>query len=155
MPESANFHFLREYDPIFLQLACAAESAFVSDPNTTLIKLRQLAEALAQDLAARAGIVFDEQTTQSDLLWKLGREINLDPTVRNLFHTLRIEGNKATHQFRTQHKEALGAGWAQDRARPGIVVPPVIQPKQNGFQSRAIRPTHGPQREAQKPSGRD
>ncbi len=107
MPESANFHFLREYDPIFLQLACAAESAFVSDPNTTLIKLRQLAEALAQDLAARAGIVFDEQTTQSDLLWKLGREINLDPTVRNLFHTLRIEGNKATHQFRTQHKEAL------------------------------------------------
>lgn len=107
MPDSSNFGFLLEHDPVFLQLATAAEQAFVSDPNTTLIKLRQLAEALAQDLAARAGVVFDEKTTQADLLWKLNREIQLDPTVRDLFHTLRIEGNKATHQFQTQHREAM------------------------------------------------
>jgi hypothetical protein len=107
MPESANFNFLRAYAPIFLQLASAAERAFSSDPNTTLIKLRQLGEALAQDLAVRSGIRFDETTTQADLLWKLNREIRLDPTIRDLFHTLRIEGNKATHQFQTQHKEAM------------------------------------------------
>lgn len=107
MPESANFNFLNDYDPIFLQLASAAERAFSSDPNTTLIKLRQLGEALAQDLAARSGLLFDENTSQADLLWKLNREIRLDPTIRDIFHTLRIEGNKATHQFQTQHKEAM------------------------------------------------
>lgn len=103
----SNFEFLKEHDPVFFQLASAAESAFARDPNTTLIKLRQLGEALAQDMAARCGIEFDEKTTQADLLYKLNREIRLDETIRNLFHTLRIEGNKATHQFRTQHKDAL------------------------------------------------
>ncbi|HEX23070.1 MAG TPA: DUF4145 domain-containing protein, partial [Chromatiales bacterium] len=115
MPDSVNFHFLHEHDPVFLPLAAAAERAFASDPNTTLIKLRQLGEALAQDLAARSGIAFDETTTQADLLWKLHREIHLDPTIREIFHTLRIEGNRAAHQFSTQHKEAM-AGLKMARA---------------------------------------
>ena len=107
MAASNNFSFLQEHDPVFLQLASAAEQVFASDPNTTLIKLRQLGEALAQDLASRAGIEFDAKTTQSDLLYKLSRDIQLDQGIRSLFHTLRIEGNKATHQFRTQHREAM------------------------------------------------
>ena len=69
--------------------------------------MRQLGEALAQDLAARAGIELVATISQSDLLYRLSREIQLDGNIRNLFHTLRIEGNKATHQFRTQHREAL------------------------------------------------
>ena len=107
MAESSNFAFLREHDPVFFQLASTAERVFASDPNTTLIKLRQLGEALAQDLAVRAGIEFDATLSQADLLFRLGREIQLDGNIRNLFHTLRIEGNKATHEFRTQHREAL------------------------------------------------
>ncbi len=107
MAESSNFAFLKEHDPVFFQLASAAERVFASDPNTTLIKLRQLGEALAQDLAVRAGIELDATLSQADLLYRLGREIQLDGNIRNLFHTLRIEGNKATHQFRTQHREAL------------------------------------------------
>ncbi len=103
----SNFSFLSEHDPLFVELAAAAERAFSSDPNTTLIKLRQLGEAIAQHLAASIGIEFDSQTAQSDLLYKINRELHLDPIVRNLFHTLRIEGNKATHEFRTQHKEAM------------------------------------------------
>ncbi|MCQ8104208.1 type I restriction-modification system endonuclease [Methylomonas sp. SURF-2] len=107
MAEMSNFEFLKEHDPLFLQLASAAERVFASDPNTTLIKLRQLGEALAQDLAARCGIQFDDKTSQADLLFKLNREIRFDSKVADLFHTLRIEGNRATHQFKTQHKEAL------------------------------------------------
>ncbi|MCQ4320762.1 type I restriction-modification system endonuclease [Stutzerimonas stutzeri] len=107
MAESSNFAFLKEHDPVFFQLASTAEQVFASDPNTTLIKLRQLGEALAQDLASRAGMEFEATATQSDLLYKLSREIQLDQNIRSLFHTLRIEGNKATHQFRTQHREAL------------------------------------------------
>jgi type I restriction enzyme R subunit len=107
MAEISNFDFLKEHDPLFLQLALAAERSFASDPNTTLIKLRQLGEAFAQDLAARCGIEFDDKTTQADLLFRLNREIRLDANIAELFHTLRIEGNRATHQFKTQHKEAL------------------------------------------------
>ena len=107
MDKKSNFDFLKEHDTLFFQLASAAELAFAGDPNTTLIKLRQLGEALAQDLAVRCGIDFDEQTAQADLLYRLNRQIRLDSKVLELFHTLRIEGNRATHQFRTQHKEAL------------------------------------------------
>ncbi|MDR6609038.1 type I restriction-modification system endonuclease [Pseudomonas synxantha] len=107
MAATSNFSFLQEHDPVFLQLASTAEQIFASDPNTTLIKLRQLGEALAQDLASRAGIEFDATTKQTDLLYKLSRDIQLDQKIRSLFHTLRTEGNKATHQFRTQHREAL------------------------------------------------
>ena len=78
----SNFVFLNEYDPLFLQLAQSAERAFSADPNTTLIKLRQFAEAIAQEVAARSGVVFDEQTTQADLLYKLNRELGFDPSVR-------------------------------------------------------------------------
>ena len=103
----SNFYFLAEHDVLFLELAQAAERAFTSDPNTTLIKLRQLGEALAQHIAVLAGIEFDQQTTQADLLYKINRELKLEPVVRELFLTLRVEGNKATHQFKTQHKEAI------------------------------------------------
>ena len=138
-PEATNFEFLVEHDPVLLQLARAAERSFAGDPNTTLIKLRQLGEALAQDLAARAGVSFDDTTTQADLLWKLNREIRLDPAIRDLFHTLRVEGNKATHQFRTQHKEAMDGlrvaraltvwyhqsfGTQGTRFKPGPFLPP-------------------------------
>ncbi|WIX32650.1 type I restriction-modification system endonuclease [Salinicola sp. JS01] len=105
--QSQNFGFLAEYDPLFVQLAGAAEQAFSSDPNTTLIKLRQLGEAIAQHIAALSGIEFDSKTPQSDLLYRLNRELQFDSVVRELFHTLRIEGNRANHQFRTQHREAM------------------------------------------------
>lgn len=107
MTTSSNFAFLQEHDPVFFQLANTAEHVFSSDPNTTLIKLRQLGEALAQDLASRAGIEFESNTTQADLLYKLGREIQLDRNIISLFHNLRIEGNKATHGFHTLHRDAL------------------------------------------------
>lgn len=138
-PESPNFGFLAEHDPLFVQLAAAAERAFSSDPNTTLIKLRQLGEAIAQHIAAFSGIEFDEQTSQSDLLYRLNRTLQFDSVTRELFHTLRIEGNKATHQFRTRHREAMDglkvaramAIWFHQsfgafgtRFKPGPFVPP-------------------------------
>ncbi|MDK9706389.1 MAG: type I restriction-modification system endonuclease [Desulforhopalus sp.] len=104
---STNFGFLAEHDSLFVELATAAERAFAGDPNTTLIKLRQLGEALAQHIAVLAGVDFDEQTSQADLLYKISRELKLEPVVRELFHTLRIEGNKAIHLFKTRHKEAV------------------------------------------------
>jgi hypothetical protein len=59
---NSSFDFLKELYAIFYELASAAERAFASDLDTTFIKLRQLAEAFAQDLAARVGLSFDENT---------------------------------------------------------------------------------------------
>ncbi len=107
MQTHSNFTFLKQHNPLFFQLAFTAEFIFANDPNTTLIKLRQLGEALAQDIASRCGVVFDERTTQADLLFKLDREMQLDSRIRQLFHTLRVEGNNATHRFQTRHQEAM------------------------------------------------
>lgn len=106
-PEQSNFQFLQEYEPVFLQLASSAERLFVSDPNASLIKVRQFGEALAQELALRSGLTFDAQATQADLLHRLNREIGLDSRIKDLFHTLRMAGNRATHEFNTGHREAL------------------------------------------------
>lgn len=102
-----NFSFLKEHEDVFFELAYGAERSFSSEPNTTLVKLRQLAEAFTQDIAARCCLTFDEQTTQADLLFLVGRELQLEPLVLKLFHGLRKAGNLAVHQFKTQHKEAL------------------------------------------------
>ena len=53
---ASNFSFLESHDPIFYQLAHNAETVFATDPNTTLIKLRQFGEAIAQEIATGAGI---------------------------------------------------------------------------------------------------
>jgi type I restriction enzyme R subunit len=136
----SNFGFLAEHDPLFVELASSAERVFTSDPNTTLLKLRQLGEAMAQHIAVLSRIEFDEQTSQANLLYKLSRELKLEPVVKDLFHTLRIEGNKATHQFKTKHKEAINglivarnlAIWfhqsfsnAGTKFKPGPFIPPV------------------------------
>ena len=138
-PTPSNFSFLEEHDPLFLHLAKSAESAFSSDPNTTLIKLRQLGEALAQHIAAHYGIESDEPLSQNDLLYRLNRELNFDPKVRELFHILRRDGNDAVHQFRTSHREAISGlrvarelsiwfhrsfSTKADKFKPGPFVPP-------------------------------
>ena len=120
---SGGFTFLREHDPVLLQLAQTAEKISASDPNTTLIKLRQLGEALAQDLATRSGIEFDATTSQAELLYRLSREIRLDQNISALFHTLRVEkGSEGTHDFTTQHREAMD-GLKVARRAGGLVSP--------------------------------
>jgi len=68
----SNFAFLAEYDPIFQQLANAAERSFSSDPNTTLIKSRQLGKALARAKDAQP-LVYN--LTQSILAKAFRREL--------------------------------------------------------------------------------
>lgn len=60
-----NFTFLGQHDPVLLRLATTAEQVFASDPNTTLIKLRQLGEALAQALASGSGIDLSDLKSSS------------------------------------------------------------------------------------------
>ncbi|MBI5930401.1 MAG: type I restriction-modification system endonuclease [Chloroflexi bacterium] len=104
---SANFDFLSAYDAHLVTLAALAERYFRDDPNTCLIKLRQFGEALAQQIAARSGLLETTEETQADLLRRLKYERAAPADVFDLFHQLRVAGNRATHENIGDHREAL------------------------------------------------
>ena len=68
---SANFGFLAKHDEQLVRLSALAERYFADDPNTSLIKLRQFSELLAQQVAARYGLVTIPDEPQADLLRRL------------------------------------------------------------------------------------
>jgi type I restriction enzyme R subunit len=104
---NSNFKFLETHDPLLNQLALAAERAFVADPNTTLVKLRQLGEAIAQDIGSHLGIEFDDRISQLELLRKIQFEVDINREVIDTFHAIRKIGNDATHSFVSNHREAI------------------------------------------------
>ncbi len=108
---SQNFSFLENHDPLFLQLAAMAEQAFSADPNTSLLKVRQLGEALAQDIASRLGLEVDTRAGQLELLKDLKYEIGsaCPKEVFEAFHLIRKSGNQANHEFTSSHREAITA----------------------------------------------
>ena len=71
METNNNFDFLRHHDELLVRLAETAKSCFVPDPNTTLLKMRQLGEVLAQSIAARVGVEFGKYIKQYELLREL------------------------------------------------------------------------------------
>jgi type I restriction enzyme R subunit len=109
LPESVNFGFLARYDATLAIVAIRAEQYFPSDPVTCLMKLRQLGEILAQQLAARAGVFSNVDETQVDLLARLRRDGAAPREVIDLFHDLRRTGNDATHGHVGDHGAAMVA----------------------------------------------
>src|SRR3989442_223184 len=104
---SANFDFLGAHDEQLVRLGALAERYFKDDPNTCLIKLRQFGELLAQLTAASAGLLASPEEPQVDLLRRLRFAGIVPPEVGDLFHQLRIAGNRATHSHAGDHPEAL------------------------------------------------
>jgi type I restriction enzyme R subunit len=108
MASTSNFGFLKQHDPLLYKLAETAERCFVPDPNTTLVKMRQLGEALAQEIAARVGVERSANVKQLDLLRELDYTLKLDSRIKDAFHTVRKQGNDANHQFDSStHRDAL------------------------------------------------
>lgn len=104
---SANFDFLGKHDAQLVRLGALAERYFKEDPNTCLIKLRQFGEVLAQLTAAKAGLLPSPEEPQADLLRRLKFERVAPREVGELFHQLRVAGNRATHSQTDDHAEAL------------------------------------------------
>ena len=46
----SNFEFLKHHDELLFRLANTAKQCFVPDPNTTLMKVRQLGKRLHKTL---------------------------------------------------------------------------------------------------------
>lgn len=106
----SNFAFLDVHDELLVRLAETAEHCFIHDPNTTLIKMRQLGEALAQSIAARVGVACGQEVRQIDLLRELDFTLRLEQRVKDAFHTLRKLGNEASHDITSSnHRDALRA----------------------------------------------
>ncbi|MCG5052213.1 MAG: hypothetical protein KA712_04570 [Myxococcales bacterium] len=66
-----NFAHLEQHDEQLVRLGMLAERYFADDPNTALLKLRQLAELLAQLVAAKVGLYTSREEAQYDLLRRL------------------------------------------------------------------------------------
>jgi type I restriction enzyme R subunit len=104
---SRNFGFLRVYEPQLDRLGALAERYFADDPSTCLIKLRQFGEELARQLAARSGLLVTPEELQSDLLRRLKFEPAVPTEVLDLFHQVRMVGNRAAHDGYGDHRDAL------------------------------------------------
>ncbi|WP_373543063.1 PhnD/SsuA/transferrin family substrate-binding protein [Chamaesiphon sp.] len=106
---SVNFSFLADITPDLDLLHCFAQQAEIYlhlDPNTCLIKIRQFGELLAQEIAARNGESIDPSESQELLLRRLSMK-GIITRSSNLFHDIRIDGNKALHHGLRDYDRAL------------------------------------------------
>lgn len=67
----SNFGHLQTHDQQLVRLGMLAERYFADDPNTCLLKLRQLAELLAQLAASNVGVFASPDEKQVDLVRRL------------------------------------------------------------------------------------
>ena len=104
---SPNFSFLSQHDPVLLQHATLAEQYVFRDPNTALIKLRQLAESLAKSVAAKVGIACGSEESFRDVEIGLFDRGLLDRRLRQIMRDIRLAGNVAAHSFQGERREAL------------------------------------------------
>ncbi len=110
MPQPpSNFAILREHDPQLLRLGLLAERYFPEDPNTALLKLRQLTELLAQLVATRVGIYLSSEEPQYELIRRLQDHGILSRDIAQLFTEVRRAGNAANHALTGDHRTALAA----------------------------------------------
>src|SRR5580692_1448168 len=136
-PISANFDFLGKHDAQLVRLGALAERYFKDDPNTCLIKLRQFGEVLGQLTAAKAGLFSSPEEQQTELLRRLKFERVLPEQPADLFHQIRLVGNRAMHAQGGNHAEALTTlklarelgvwfyrTFTDPRFSPGAFVPP-------------------------------
>lgn len=107
MARSVNFAFLVRHDAQLDRLGALAERFFAEDANTTIIKLRQFAELLAQLTAAKLGLWTSPEEKQADLLRRLRDRGALTREVGDLFHFIRRAGNAAAHDLDGDHPTAL------------------------------------------------
>lgn len=106
---TSNFVILQEHDPQLLRLGMLAERYFPEDPNTSLLKLRQLAELLAQHVATNVGEYISTDEPQHQLVRRLQDQGILPREIVQLFSEVRRAGNAASHAIAGDHRTGLAA----------------------------------------------
>lgn len=109
MATSSNFNFLEAHDAQFARLGLLAERYFHDDAPAALIKLRQLAEYLAKDVAARHALLPAVNVTFDDALRAVKVRGVMPREVADLFYHLKKVGNAAAHENAGTPGEVLTA----------------------------------------------
>ena len=109
MLPASNFGFLKAYDAQLAELGALAERYFRDDPVTAVFKLRQFAEVLSKTIAARHALYVGERETFEDTLRRLAFERIIPKEAADVLHALRKAGNRAAHEARGSHNDALSA----------------------------------------------
>ena len=140
---TSNFAFLAARSPKLARLGALAERYFADDAPASFVKLRQLAEFIAKDVAARQAALPSYDVSFDDVLRTLKARGVLPRETSELFYHLKQAGNRAAHEDKGSAGEALTAlkmaraiaVWFHQSYqgapgfKPGPFVPPV--PPQN------------------------
>ncbi|MEK7432979.1 MAG: type I restriction-modification system endonuclease [Cyanobacteriota bacterium] len=94
----SNFNFLNPEWSTLANIGEFAEKNLYIDTNTSLIKLRILAENIAKLILKEESLLDPEIKNQVDRIKILKREGLIENEIEQLFHSIRIIGNKATHE---------------------------------------------------------
>jgi len=104
---SLNFKFLSKINSVIVDLAGYAELYAFTDPNSALVKTRQIGELLVKQIYAKQGRPLDPESRQVDLindLWKMGL---VTDQISQMLHEVRKKGNDAVHEIHGNRSEAL------------------------------------------------
>lgn len=105
--QSSNFDFLQAHGPLLVRLPSLAERYVHDDPNTAILKLRQFAELLARQAAARLGLDVGSETDQLSLVRGLEDRGAIHRELASVFHAIRKTGNQANHAFTGSSGDAI------------------------------------------------
>ena len=109
MGVTSNFDFLSGHDSQLSRLGALAERYFHDDAPGALLKLRQLAEFLAKEVAARNALLPTSSATFDDVLRTLKLRSVMPREVADLFFHLKRLGNQAAHENAGTPADALTA----------------------------------------------
>lgn len=109
MGVSSNFDFLATQDERLARLGALAERYFFDDAPSALIKLRQLGEFLAKEVAARHGLLPSHAATFDEVLRTVKIRAVLPTEVADLLFHLKRVGNAAVHENVGSTADALAA----------------------------------------------
>lgn len=94
----SNFSFLKTKWSNLAEIAELAEENLYQDPNTTIVKLRMFTEQIVDYIFAYDNLEEPEENSFFNKLQLLEREGLIQNEIEDIFHTLRIEGNKGVHE---------------------------------------------------------
>jgi type I restriction enzyme, R subunit len=95
--KNSNFSFIEAEYPQLAHIGQLAERNVFIDPSTTLAKLRLMFELMSKLIAKFEFVDDAERMDQSTRLQKLEYEGIIPQETLDLFHKIRMSGNKATH----------------------------------------------------------
>ena len=109
METGGNFTFLDRRSPQLAKLGRLAERYFSNDPPAALFKLRQFAEIVAKEIAARQALLSDSRASFDEILRTLRTRSVLQREIADLFYHLKRIGNAAAHEDKGTAGDALTA----------------------------------------------